>query len=205
MRYIDHILSDIEAWPPELRAEFNDLQERLEWQGFSEAEAALRSWLQTRRDEVAKEPVVVNRHHLTPPSPQPTLLVGGKWPPFAHYIGRPPMSAKNGDGWRWSIALHNPYPKDLYPDGLERFRLDLRRDLHAAKLRDTAADHEQRRRSIARIDTIDALIPRCSLVCSCVDSPWTPSDPTPAGEPLPASIRCHGHLIVMAWRSRRKA
>lgn len=207
MRYIDHVLADVDGWPPALRSEFESLVERLEWQAFTEKEAAIRAWILTRREEVAHEPVVVNRHHLSPPAPQPTTLEG-KWPPFAHYVGRPPMSAQKDDadpGWRWARALHNPYPKDLYPDGLERFRLDLRRDMHAAKARDAAPEgSEQRRRKIPRVDAIDLLIPRAALVCSCVDSPWTPTDPTPPDKPLPESYRCHAHLIVAAWRARRK-
>lgn len=205
MRYLAHIHADIERWPATLRAELDERRGRLVWEKFAEAEATLRAWLQTRCDEVASEPVIVNRHHLTPATPQPTML-GGKWPSTTRYIGRPPMSAKTDDGWSWSWALHNPYPKDLYPDSLERFRLDLRRDLHAARARDAAPQgSDQRRRPIVRVDAIDMLIPRHALVCSCVDSPWTPHDPTPVGDPLPTSIKCHGHLIVMAWRARRKA
>ncbi len=210
MRYIDHVLADVDGWPPALRSEFESLVERLEWQAFTEKEAALRAWILTRRDEVAHEPVIVNRHHLSPPTPQPTTLEGGKWPPFAHYIGRPPMAAQRdddpADGWRWSRALNNPYPKDLYADGLERFRLDLRRDMAAAKARAAAPEgSDLRRRKIPRVDAIDLLPARCALVCSCVDSPWTPTDPTPADKPLPDSFKCHGHLIVAAWRARRRA
>lgn len=216
MRYIDHVLADVAKWSPGLRFQFEEAKQAIRYgvgerdRVLSEAEATLRAWIDTRADEFAAEPVVVNRHHLTPPHPQPTELAG-RWPLHAIYVGRPPMTAapENSDagfGWRFARALHNPYPKDMYPDGLERFRSELRRDLKAAKVRAAApADSPERKRPIPRVDAIDLLMPRHALVCSCVDSPWTPTDPTPADQPLPPAFKCHAHLIIAAWRARRKA
>ena len=56
------------------------------------------------------------------------------------YIGRPPSTApalttRGGEAWRFAHLLNNKYPKDLYPDAPERFRLDLRSAMLADKVK----------------------------------------------------------------------
>ena len=190
----DDIRADVEGWPEDLRAEWQEVvatNNFHEWAKYGAAEVELRAWLRFR-GPVAREPVVLNKYWLTPQAPQPT---GKGWPESAVYIGRPPSTApalttRGGVAWRFAHLLNNKYPKDLYPDALERFRLDLR----AAMLADKVKPHPV-------VDAIRSLGPEAALVCSCVSSPWTPEIAVPSGEYLPKTVCCHGHLLVMAWRA----
>lgn len=199
----DDIRADVETWPERLRVEWQEVvatNNFHEWAKYPAAEVELRAWLHFRCDPhgvcpgtvVAREPAVLNKYWLTPQAPQP---IGKGWPETAVYIGRPPstapaLTARGGEAWRYAHLLSNKYPKDLYPDALERFRLDLRAAMRADKVKPHPV-----------VDAIRSLGPTAALVCSCVNSPWTPEIAVPSGEPLPKSVCCHGHLLVMAWRA----
>lgn len=200
----DDIRADVERWPDDLRAAWQEVVETnnfAEWAKYPKAEVELRAWLDARagafqggddRRELAREPVVLNRHWFTPSTPQPT---GKAWPASAVYIGRPPttapaLTARGGDAWRYSHLLQNKYPKDLYPDGLQRFRLELRAAMRVDKVKPHPV-----------VDAIRSLGPAAALVCSCAQTPFTPEIAVPADAPLPKSVCCHGHLLIMAWRA----
>lgn len=198
MNFRDYVLADVERWPPHLRAVWDELVATNcfhEWARYPKAEVELRAWVETRAGEVAREPVVLNRHHLTPPAPQ---AAGSKaWPRHTLYVGRAPITAKpldqaEGLPWRYAHLLGNKYAKDDYPDALDRYR----RDLRAALLADKVKPH-----SVA--DAIRDLAPTAALVCSCVSSPWTPEVVIPPHAPTPREVTCHAHVIVMAWRALR--
>lgn len=212
MNFREHVLADVETWPAPLAAVFRELVSTKcygEWTKYEPAEVELRAWVETRANEAAREPVVLNRHHLTPRAPQPT---GKAWPDWAVYAGRAPSTApKLGTGtaalaWRISHLLGNPWSAEDYPDALERYRLQLRRWMHAdrAAAEALAADPKSPAKRVPEIDAIRDLSPRAALVCSCVSSPWTPEFTAPYPAPLPPSIKCHCHLIVAAWRALNK-
>ena len=199
----EHVQADTDRWSPELRAVWREVVDSNafgEWAKYPKAEVELRAWLEIR-GPIAVEPVVLNRHHLLPQDPQP--LGSAKWPREAIYCGRAPTRAPaldrpGGEVWRFAHLLGNPYPKDLYADALERYRIDLRRWL----LADRAAVASGGKRP-PQVDAIRSLEPRHALVCSCVSSPWTPRIAAPAGQPLSPEVTCHCHLIVAAWRVLR--
>lgn len=204
--YRDHVAADVADWPEAMAAAWQEIvttANHKTWLKYSAHEVELRAWLQLRAP-LAREPVVVNRHHLCPSAPQPAG--GHLWPHQALYCGRAPMSARPDDpAWRYARLLGNPYSRELYSDAIERYRLDLRRWMRednaaAARL---AEDPKCGARRSARIDAIRDLTAESVLVCSCVVSPWTPAVFVKPSEPLPASIVCHCHLIVAAWRSLR--
>jgi len=206
--YREHVASDVANWPEATAAAWQDMVKSANgraWIGYGPAEVELRAWLQLR-GSLAREPIVLNRHHLTPSAPQPTG--SAMWPPKSIYCGRAPMSSREDDqGWRYARMLGNPYSRDLYHDALERYRIDLRRWLHednaaAARL---ALDPKCGARRSARIDAIRDMAADSVLVCSCVSSPWTPTLVVKPGQPLPSNIVCHCHLIVAAWRSFRRS
>lgn len=225
MNFRDHVRKDTASWPAELRSKWADVALSAnggKWRNMETAELELRAWLEVRNASVAREPVVLNRHHLTPRTVQP---VGSPWwPSQAIYVGRapltaPPLSAPldprgqpqtvspdarspEGLPWRFSHLLGNRYAKEDFPDALERYRLDLRgwilEDNAAAAV--LALGQAVARRHPA-IDAIRELTPLSALVCSCVTSPWTPVFRAQPGDKLPSEITCHCHLIVAAWRS----
>lgn len=202
----EHVAADVANWPEALAASWQELvatANNKAWLKYSAHEVEMRAWLQLR-SPLAREPVVLNRHHLCPSAPQEAG--SWKWPPQALYCGRAPMSARRDDpAWRHAFLLGNPYSRDLFPDALERYRIDLRQwlrqDKEAAVL--LAANPRCGARRSPRVDAIRDLTPDCALVCSCVSSPWTPPITVRPNDPLPPSIRCHCHLIVMAWRAMR--
>ena len=226
MNFRDHVRKDTANWPAEMNAKWAELALSAnggKWRNMATAELELRAWLEVRDESVAREPVVMNRHHLTPHAAQP--LGSPWWPRQAIYVGRapitaPPLSAAptargqtqagspdarfpEGLEWRFSHLLGNRYSKEDYPsDALERYRLDLRgwmrEDNAAAAV--LALGQAVARRHPA-IDAIRELTPLSALVCSCVSSPWTPVFRAQPGERLPSEITCHCHLIVAAWRS----
>lgn len=230
MNFRDHVRKDTASWPAEMNAKWAELALSAnggKWRNMATAELEVRAWLEVRDESVAREPVVLNRHHLTPHAAQP--LGSPWWPRQAIYVGRapitaPPLSAApeprgkagwvlgvaspdarspEGLEWRFSHLLGNRYSKDDYPsDALERYRLDLRgwmrEDNAAAAV--LALGQAVARRHPA-IDAIRELTPLSALVCSCVSSPWTPVFRAQPGERLPSEITCHCHLIVAAWRS----
>jgi hypothetical protein len=191
----EQVDADVAAWPAELRERWGEIVSSNHggaWDRYPKAEVELRAWLELRDGPRAREPVVLNRHHLTPVAPQPA---GRDWPPLALYCGRAPTSAaplteRAGLVWRHAHLLGNPYDAASYPDALERYRLDLRRHLQADKVKPSPV-----------ADAIRELTGRSALVCSCVSSPWTPEIRVPLGTPLPLAVRCHCHLIVAAWRA----
>lgn len=206
MNFRDHVIADVERLPEAQR----DLWQRLvstnlggEWTKLPVAEVELRAWLEARAT-VAVEPVVLNRHHLCPQAPQPAG--SGSWPRGALYCGRVPMTASSGPAWRYARVLGNPYSKETHPDALERYRLDLRRWLredNAAAVA-LAADPRSPLRRHPAADAIRDLTPASALVCSCVTTPWTPAIVVRPDDPLPASVTCHCHLIVAAWRAMQR-
>lgn len=226
MNFRDHVRKDTASWPAELRAKWADVALSAnggKWRNMQTAELELRAWLEVRDETVAREPVVLNRHHLTPHAAQP--LGSPWWPRQAIYVGRAPITAPplaaapaaRGQGqatspdarspegleWRFSHLLGNRYSKEDYPsDALERYRLDLRgwmrEDNAAAAV--LALGQAVARRHPA-IDAIRELTPLSALVCSCVSSPWTPVFRSQPGDRLPSEVTCHCHLIVAAWRS----
>ena len=221
MNFRDHVRKDTASWPAELRSKWADVALSAnggKWRNMESAELELRAWLEVRDESVAREPVVLNRHHLTPRAAQP--FGSPWWPRQAIYMGRapitaPPLSAAPGQAngspdprspegleWRYAHLLGNRYSKDDYSDALERYRSDLRgwmrEDNAAAKV--LALGQAVARRHPA-IDAIRELTPLSALVCSCVSSPWTPVFRAQPGERLPSEITCHCHLIVAAWRS----
>lgn len=196
----EHVREDVATWSTELRETWREVVESNgfgEWAKYPVAEVELRAWLDLRTG-IAREPVVLNRHHLNPSAPQP--LGSPHWPSSAIYCGRPPstaakLEAHGGERWRFGHLLGNPYAKDLYPDALERYRMDLRRWL----LADRRALAEGGKRP-PQIDAIRSIEPGAALVCSCVSSPWAPRFVAKQGEHLPREVTCHCHLIVAAWR-----
>ncbi len=225
MNFRDHVRKDTASWPAELRSKWADVALSAnggKWRNMQTAEFELRAWLEVRDESVAREPVVLNRHHLTPHTAQP--LGSPWWPRQALYVGRAPITAPplaatptargqaqatspdarspEGLEWRFSHLLGNRYSKDDYSDALERYRHDLRgwmrEDNAAAAV--LALGQAVARRHPA-IDAIRELTPLSALVCSCVSSPWTPVFRAQPGERLPSEITCHCHLIVAAWRS----
>lgn len=220
MNFRDHVRKDTASWPPELRSKWAELAISANggsWQKMQTAELELRAWLEVRNASVAREPVVLNRHHLTPATAQP--LGSQQWPQQAIYVGRapltaPPLSASGpvngspaprspeGLDWRFSHLLGNRYSKEDYPDALERYRSELRgwmrEDNAAAAV--LALGQAVARRHPA-IDAIRELTPLSALVCSCVTSPWTPVFRSQPGDKLPSEVTCHCHLIVAAWRA----
>lgn len=199
MNFRDHVRRDVEErWPPELRAVWQEIVATNlwgEWAKYPAAEVELRAWVETRAGDAAREPVVLNRHHLTPQAYQPE---GSKlWPRNSVYVGRAPIAAaplSTDEGLRWRHAhlLGNKYSKEDYPDALDRYR----RDLRSALLADKVKPHPVG-------DVIRGLEPTAALVCSCVTSPWTPELEIKPGEPTPREVSCHAHVIVLAWRSLR--
>ena len=69
LKYTDYVCEDVLSWPLDLREDFMR-HRRVNLERWSQSEAELRAWIDTRSGEVAKEPVVANRHHLTPETPQ---------------------------------------------------------------------------------------------------------------------------------------
>ena len=225
MNFRDHVRKDTASWPAELRSKWADVALSAnggKWRNMQTAEFELRAWLEVRDESVAREPVVLNRHHLTPHTAQP--LGSPWWPRQAIYVGRAPITAPplaaapiaRGQGqttspearspegleWRFSHLLGNRYSKDDYSDALERYRHDLRgwmREDNAAAVVLALGQAVARRHPA--IDAIRELTPLSALVCSCVSSPWTPVFRAQPGERLPSEITCHCHLIVAAWRS----
>lgn len=194
MNFRDHVQADVATWPEAQAALWRSLVASNfggEWSKFPVAEVELRAWLEARAT-IATEPVVLNRHHLIPAAPQP--LGSPAWPRGAIYCGRAPMSAGDAAGWLTARMLGNPYSKEVYPDALERYRLDLRRWMR-----------EDRVRPSPRIDAIRDMEPSSALVCSCVSSPWAPAISVAPEAPLPREVTCHAHLIVAAWRALRRA
>ena len=206
MNFRDHVRKDTASWPAELRSKWADVALSAnggKWRNMESAELELRAWLEVRDESVAREPVVLNRHHLSPRAAQP--LGSPWWPRQAIYVGRAPLTSPpltESLAWRYSHLLGNRYSKEDYPDALERYRFDLRgwmrEDNAAAAV--LAAGQVVARRHPA-IDAIRELTPLSALVCSCVSSPWTPVFRAQPGERLPSEITCHCHLIVAAWRS----
>ena len=201
MNFRDHVQADVATWAETQAALWRSLVASNfggEWAKYGAAEVELRAWIEARAT-IALEPVVLNRHHLIPQAPQP--IGHASWPRGAIYVGRPPMSAGEAPGWRFSRLLGNPYSKEDYPDdALERYRLDLRRWLRE----DRAAELAGGRRN-ERVDAIRDIEPSAALVCSCVTSPWAPAIQVPPDAPLPREVTCHAHLIVAAWRALRRA
>ena len=221
MNFRDHVRKDTASWPPEMNAKWAELALSAnggKWRNMPTAELELRAWLEVRDLSVAKEPVVLNRRHLTPHPPQP--LGSPWWPRQAIYVGRAPITAPplpeirqdqpgspearspEGLEWRFSHLLGNRYSKESYPDALERYRLDLRRWMQS----DNAAAYVlSKGAAVARrhpaVDAIRELTPLSALVCSCVSSPWTPVFRASPEQRLPSEVTCHCHLIVAAWRS----
>jgi hypothetical protein len=211
VNFREHIQADVETWTdPLLRQIWHDMVETNghgDWAKYSKAEVELRAWVETRNGEAAREPVVLNRHHLTPVAPQPA---GRAWPIGAVYAGRAPSTAPRLDssdpaalGWRISHLLGNPWDRRDYPDALERYRLRLRGWLRAdaAAAKALADDPRSPLRRVPEVDAIRDLSTRTALVCSCVSTPWTPEINAPYPAPLPATVVCHCHLIVAAWRA----
>lgn len=225
MNFRDHVRQDTASWPVEIRSKWADVALSAnggKWRNMQTAELELRAWLEVRDLSVAREPVVLNRHHLTPSAAQP--LSSPWWPRHAVYVGRapitaPPLSAApeprgqgqatspdvrspEGLAWRFSHLLGNRYSKEDYPDALERYRFDLRgwmREDNAAAAVIALGQVVARRHPA--IDAIRELTPLSALVCSCVSSPWTPVFRSQPGQRLPSEVTCHCHLIVAAWRS----
>lgn len=206
--YREHIRVDVANWPEALAARWQEIvstNHGARWLKYSAAEVELRAWLELRAP-LAREPVVLNRHHLTPSAPQ--AIGSSAWPPGALYCGRAPMAAPTldragGEAWRYAHLLGNPYSRDAYPDALERYRLDLRRWMRHDNAARAALALEPKcgaQRS-ARVDAIRDLDRSAVLVCSCVTSPWTPTIVVPPDDPLPIAVSCHCHLIVAAWRA----
>lgn len=194
MNFRDHVQADVATWAETQAALWRSLVASNfggEWAKYGAAEVELRAWIEARAT-IATEPVVLNRHHLIPQAPQP--IGSSAWPRGAIYVGRPPMSAGEAAGWRFSRLLGNPYSKEDYPDALERYRLDLRRWMREDKVRPNP-----------RIDAIRDIEPSAALVCSCVSSPWAPAISVPPEAPLPREVTCHAHLIIAAWRALRRA
>jgi len=221
MNFRDHVRKDTASWPAELRSKWADVALSAnggKWRNMESAELELRAWLEVRDESVAREPVVLNRHHLTPRAAQP--FGSPWWPRQAIYMGRapitaPPLSAAPGQAngspdprspegleWRYAHLLGNRYSKDDYSDALERYRFDLRGWMREDNAAAAVLAHGQ---AVARrhpaIDAIRELTPLSALVCSCVSSPWTPVFRAQPGERLPSEITCHCHLIVAAWQS----
>lgn len=203
----EHIAADVADWPEALVDRWQEIVSTNNggrWLKYSAAEVELRAWIELR-EPVAREPVVLNRHHLTPSAPQPSG--SSAWPPGTLYCGRAPMAAPpleraGGDAWRYAHLLGNRYSRDAYPDALERYRLDLRRWMredNAARAA-LAKDPGCGARRSGRVDAIRDLTPTSLLVCSCVASPWAPAIAVPPDAPLPAAVTCHCHLIIAAWR-----
>ena len=212
MNFRDHVRKDTASWPPELNAKWAELALSAnsgKWRNMATAELELRAWLEVRDLSVAREPVVLNRHHLTPHTAQP--LGSPWWPRQAIYVGRapitaPPLSAApeprgkagwvlgaaspdarspEGLEWRFSHLLGNRYSKDDYHDALERYRHDLRgwmREDNAAAA--VLALGQALARRHPAIDAIRELTPLSALVCSCVSSPWTPTFRAQPGEKI---------------------
>lgn len=211
MNFRQHVAADVATWPAVLREAWEEIVRTSHggaWLKFPVHEVELRAWVELRQGEAAREPVVLNRHHLTPCAPQ---AVGRGWPVGAVYAGRAPGSAPaldqdGGEAWRVSHLLGNPWDRQLYPDALERYRLQLRRwlyeDSQAAKA--LAIDPRSPLRRVPAIDAIRDLSTRTALVCSCVTSPWSPVFSAPYPQPLPAEAVCHCHLIVATWRALHK-
>jgi hypothetical protein len=211
VNFREHVQADVESWTSAtLRETWHTMVETNghgDWAKFSKAEVELRAWVETRSGPDAREPVVLNRHHLTPVAPQ---AEGKAWPIGAVYAGRAPSTAPRLDssdpaalGWRISHLLGNPWDRRDYPDALERYRLRLRgwMQADAAAAKALAADPRAASRRVPEIDAIRGLTPRSALVCSCVSSPWTPEINAPYPAPLPSTVVCHCHLIVAAWRA----
>lgn len=211
MNFREHVRADVESWTSAtLRETWRTMVETNghgDWAKYSKAEVELRAWVETRSGPDAREPVVLNRHHLTPVAPQ---AEGKAWPIGAVYAGRAPSTAPRLDssdpaalGWRISHLLGNPWDRRDYPDALERYRLRLRgwMQADAAAAKALAADPRASSRRVPEIDAIRGLTPSSALVCSCVSSPWTPQINAPYPAKLPAEVVCHCHLIVAAWRA----
>lgn len=209
MNFRDHVRKDTASWPAELRSKWAEVTISANggrWLKMQTAELELRAWLEVRDASVAREPVVLNRHHLTPATAQP--LGSQQWPRQAIYVGRAPLTApplstsQDGLPWRFAHLLGNRYSKEDYPDALERYRSELRgwmrEDNAAAAV--LALGQAVARRHPA-IDAIRELTPLSALVCSCVTSPWTPVFRSQPGDKLPSEVTCHCHLIVAAWRA----
>lgn len=208
MNFRDHVRKDTASWPADLNAKWAEVAISAnggKWRNMPTAELELRAWLEVRDESVAREPVVLNRHHLTPDTVQP--LGSPWWPRRAIYVGRAlitsqPLSTADGLAWRFSHLLGNRYSKEDYTDALERYRFDLRGWMREDNAAAAVLAHGQ---AVARrhpaIDAIRELTPLSALVCSCVSSPWTPVFRAQPGERLPSEITCHCHLIVAAWRS----
>ncbi len=207
MNFRDHVREDTSTWPADLLSRWTDLSISANggrWRNMSAAELELRAWIEVREERVAREPVVLNRHHLSPSTPQP--LNSPWWPRQAIYVGRAPLTSPpltESLSWRYSHLLGNRYSKEDYADALERYRFDLRgwmrEDLAAA-----SADQQRLPGGVRHHPAIDALrelTPLSALVCSCVTSPWTPVFRAQPGERLPPSVTCHCHLLVAAWRA----
>lgn len=206
MNFRDHVREDTSTWPSDMLSRWTDLSVSANggrWRNMPTAELELRAWLEVRDERVAREPVVLNRHHLSPSTPQP--LQSPWWPRQAIYMGRAPLTAQplsESLVWRYSHLLGNRYAKEDFSDALERYRLDLR-----GWMREDLAAGSAAQRSIpgARhhpaIDALRELTPLSALVCSCVTSPWTPVFRTQPGDRLPSSVTCHCHLLVAAWRA----
>lgn len=192
LKYIDHVQADVLSWPQDLREDFMR-QVRVNVQHWSQSEAELRAWIDTRSGEVAKEPVVANRHHLTPETPQRDD--NRVWPTWAVYCGRPPIVVKDGDmGWRYARALGNKWSHRDYPDALERYRHFIK----TAMLRFKAGERTE------IVDAIRSILPRHALVCSCVRTPWVSTAPVNPQEALGPEWTCHCQLVVAAWRVLHK-
>jgi hypothetical protein len=178
MKYIDHVRADVLTWPGDLREAFM-AQARVK-NDWSQSEAELRQWIDFRCESVAKEPIVVNRHHLTPATPQRDD--NRVWPRWAIYCGRIPTPVRDGDeGWRFARALGNKWRHQDYPDALERYRTSLK----------TAIREHREGKFCPVIDAIRSILPRHALVCSCAKTPWTPTAANPR-EPLGAT----GHVTA---------
>lgn len=210
MNYREHVQADVAGWPEALASRWQEIVTSARggaWLKYGAAELELRAWLELR-GPVAREPVVVNRHHLCPGAPQ--AIGSSAWPEVALYCGRAPMAATPLDrsaAWKYAHLLGNPYGKDEYPDALERYRIDLRRWLFEDNKAAAALARDPRcgaRRS-PRVDAIRDLTPASALVCSCVTSPWTPAVAVKPDERLSREVACHCHLIVVAWRVLTKA
>lgn len=188
MNFRAHVLADVASWPPVLQTEWRAAAQALS--NYGPAERDLRAWVEARRGPQAVEPVVLNRHHLTPSDPQP--LGSEAWPLYSIYCGRasrhvPKLGRPGSEPWRFSHILSNPFKVTETPDALELYRRGLRAELRLGVSGSPI------------LKAISELTPRSALVCSCVTSPWTPEAPDPQ-ERLPPAFRCHCQLIVAVWR-----
>ena len=116
MNFRDHVREDTSTWPADLLSRWTDLSISANggrWCNMPTAELELRAWLEVRDERVASEPVVLNRHHLSPSAPQP--LKSPWWPRQAIYVGRAPLTAPplaESLVWRYSHLLGNRYSQE---------------------------------------------------------------------------------------------